>query len=140
MDYTHAYVPLSEFDSCSMSANAIALEKDGGYIGIRALNGLFMQDAGPCKRREFKSPGRDNVWILKVGACGEYQDVNQLLIDMEQIEIVLNDKQKVIVINGQDHYVIEDGDLYVNGERAHNYPLDIEGKLEIANSKKNANI
>ena len=140
LDYTHAYVPLSEFDNGSMSANAVALEKDGGYIGIRALNGLFMQDTGPCKRREFTSPGRDNVWILKVGTCGEYQDVNQLLIDMEQMEIVLNDKEKVIVINGQDHYVIENGALYVNGERAHNYPLDIAGKLEMANSKENANI
>ena len=140
LDYTHAYVPLSEFDSCSMSANAIALEKDGGYIGIRALNGLFMQDAGPCKRREFKSPGRDNVWILKVGACGEYQDVNQLLIDMEQIEIVVKEKGKVIVTYGREHYVIDNGALYVNGEKAHNYPLDIAGKLEMANSKKNANI
>ncbi|HQO69996.1 MAG TPA: hypothetical protein PLH71_06845, partial [Clostridia bacterium] len=119
---------------------AIALEKDGGYIGIRALNGLFMQDVGPCKRREFTSPGRDNVWILKVGAYGEYQDVDQLLIDMEQIEIVVKEKGKVIVTYGRDHYVIENGALYVNGERAHDYPLDIAGKLEMANSKENANI
>lgn len=131
LDYTHAYVPLSEFHSYRMSANSIALEKDGGFIGLRALNGLCMQEEGPCRRREFISPGRDNVWVLKVGAYGEYQDVDELLRDMEQMEIVAEDKGNVLIANESEHYVIKNGALYVNGEKAHNYPLDVAGKLEI---------
>ncbi|OQB54001.1 MAG: hypothetical protein BWX97_00296 [Firmicutes bacterium ADurb.Bin146] len=136
LDYTHAYIPLSEFHSYRISNNAIALEKDGGYIGIRALNGLRMQDTGPCCKREFISPGYDNLWVLKVGVYGEYQDVDQLLREMEQLEIIAEDKGKITVTNGYERYEIKNGALYVNGEKAHNYPLDIAGKLEIVSSKK----
>jgi hypothetical protein len=139
LDYTHAYVPLSEFHSYRMSANAIALEKNGGYIGIRALNGLHMQDAGPCRMREVISRGRDNVWVMKVGTYGEYQDADELLRELDQMEISAEDKGKVIVTNGHEHYMIKNGTLYMNGEKVHNYPLDITGKLEMSGSRKNAN-
>ena len=135
LDYTHAYVPLSEFHSYKKSAYAIALEKDDGYIGVRALNGLYMQEEGPCRSREFISPGRDNVWVLKVGTYGEYQNVDELLRDMEQIEIAVEDNKKLLVTNGSEHYVIENDMLFVNGEKVHHYPLDVEGELKITGGK-----
>ena len=48
-----------------------------------------MQTEGACRRREFISPGRNNVWVLKVGTFGEYRDADELLRDMEQMEIVM---------------------------------------------------
>ncbi len=135
IDYTHAYVPLSEFHSYRKSRYAVALEKDDGYIGVRALNGLYMQEEGPCRNREFISPGRDNVWVLKVGTYGEYRNVDELLRDMEQMEITVEDNGKVIVTDGSVHYVIENDTLYVNGEKVHHYPLDVAGKLEITGGK-----
>lgn len=135
LDYTHAYVPLSEFGSYKRSEYAIALEKDGGYIGVRALNGIRMQTEGPCRSREFISPGRDNVWVLKVGTWGEYQSTEDLLKDMEQLEIVMEDNGKVIVTDGMDVYTIADGELHVNGKKVHSYPLDVAGKLELTGGR-----
>lgn len=135
LDYTHAYVPLKEFHSYRKSEYAIALEKDDGYIGIRALNGLHMQEEGPCCNREMISPGRDNVWVLKVGTYGEYRNVDELLRDMEQLELLAENSGKVIVTDGSEHYVIENEVLYVNGEKVHHYPLDVTGKLEITGRK-----
>ncbi len=131
LDYTHAYVPLNEFHSYRKSAVAIALEKDGGYIGVRALNGLYMQEEGPCRNRELISPGRDNVWVLKVGSYAEYRNVDELLWDMEQMDMVVEDNGRVIVTNGSEQYVIEKDTLFLNGEKVHHYPLDTAGKLEI---------
>ncbi len=135
LDYTHAYVPLNEFHSYRRSEYAIALEKDGGYIGVRALNGFHMQEEGPCCSRELISPGRDNVWVLKVGTYGEYRNVDELLRDMEQMEMEAEDSTRVIVTDGSEHYVIENDILYVNGEKVHHYPLDVAGKLEITRGK-----
>ena len=131
LDYTHAYVPINEFHSYKKSEYAIALEKDGGYIGVRALNGLYIQEEGPCRSREFISPGRDNVWVLKVGTYGEYRNVDELLRDMEQMEMAVEESGKVNVTDGSEHYVIENDALFVNGEKIHHYPLDVAGKLEI---------
>lgn len=135
LDYTHAYAPLNEFHSYKKSEYAMALKKDDGYIGIRALNGLYMQEEGPCRSREFISPGRDNVWILKVGTYEEYRNVDELLRDMEQIEIIMEDNSKLIVNDGGEYYLIENNILFVNGEKVHSYPLDVEGKLEVSGGK-----
>lgn len=131
IDYTHAYVPLSEFHNYRQSESAIALEKDGGFIGLRALNGLRMQTDGPCRKREFISPGRDNIWVLKVGAYGEYQDVDELLKDMEQMEIETGDGGKTVITASFGQYVIENKELYVNAKKVHRYPLTVAGKLEL---------
>ena len=139
LDYTHAYVPLSEFHSYKKSEYAIALEKDGGYIGVRALNGLYMQEEGSCRSREFISPGRDNIWVMKVGTYVEYRNVDELLRDMEEIEIVVEDNGKVIVTDGSEHYVIENDTLFVNGKKVYHYPLDVVGKLEITEGKRRRN-
>ena len=62
--------------------------------------------------------------------------MDELLRDMEQIEIVAEDRGKVLVTNGSAHYVIENDSLYVNGEKAHNYPLNVAGKLETTGEKR----
>ena len=135
LDYTHAYAPLSEFDSYKIGSSAAAFEKNGGFIGIRALNGLKMQTEGACRRREFISPGRNNVWVLKVGTFGEYRDADELLRDMEQMEIVMGDGKTVVVTGNGDRYETEKNVLYVNGKKVHDYPQSVAGKLELNGGK-----
>lgn len=130
LEYTHAYVPLSEFDSYKVSKSAIALEKDGGFIGIRSLNALVMQTVGPCRRREFISAGKDNLWVVKVGKAGEYQNVDELLIEMESMQLILELNRNTIVVNGDMIYQISNQKLLVNGEIVHQYPMDVAGKIE----------
>ena len=139
LDFTHAYIPLSEFESFKLSGRSAALEKDGGFIGVRALNGLHRQTEGHCRNREFISPGRDNVWVLKVGACGEYRNVDELLDDMERMEISMGEDGKVTVTDGTSRYEIENNKLYVNGESVHHYPLDVAGHLVITGGKESGN-
>ena len=117
----------------------LALVKDGGFIGVRALNGLHRQTEGHCRNREFISPGCDNVWVLKVGACGEYRNVDELLDDMERMEISMGEDGKVTVTDGTSRYEIENNKLYVNGESVHHYPLDVAGHLVITGGKENGN-
>ena len=94
---------------------------------------------GHCRNREFISPGRDNVWVLKVGACGEYRNVDELLDDMERMEISMGEDGKVTVTDGTSRYEIENNKLYVNGESVHHYPLDVAGHLVITGGKENGN-
>lgn len=136
LDYTHAYLPLMEFHRYQMSDHAAALEKDGGFIGVRALNGLRMQKEGACCGRECISPGRDNVWVLKVGTSKAYRDVDQLLAEMERMEITMGADGSVTVIDDIDRYVVEDDVLRVNGVNVHHYPLDVTGTLQITGGKR----
>lgn len=133
MGITHAYAPLSEFDSFRIGKNAAALEKNGGFIGIRAANGITMQTEGPCRRRELISPGRDNVWVIKVGRYGQYRDVDELLEEMERMDIRLD--ETVHVTDGQTRYEIRDNTLLVNGKRVHHYPLDVAGELTLSGGR-----
>ncbi len=137
VNYTHAYAPIMEFDTYKMSEKAIALEKADGYIGIRALNGLSLRGEGPSRNRELISPGQDNVWVVKVGRNGEYQNVDQLLREMEQIEITLDGREGAVVTNKETNYVIKNRTLYVNGNTVHNYPLNVAGKLTLKGGRYN---
>ncbi len=137
VNYTHAYAPLMEFNTYKLSEKAIALEKDGSYIGIRTLNGLSLRGEGPCRDRELISPGQDNVWVVKVGRNGEYQNVDQLLREMEQIEITLDGREGSVVTNKENSYVLKNRALYVNGRAVHNYPLDVAGRLTLKGGRWN---
>ncbi len=131
VNYTHAYAPLMEFDSYKLSENAIALTKDGGFIGIRTMNGLKLQTLGPARGRELISQGQDNVWVVKVGRAGEYQSLEALLKEMEQMEVSIAGREGAVVVNGDMRYQVQDRALYVNGRAVHNYPLDVAGKLTL---------
>lgn len=136
LEYTHAYVPLSEFHSWQISENAAALEKNGGFIGIRALNGIRLQEQGPCRKRELISEGRDNIWILKVGRNGEYQNTAELLEEMEAIQIVMKPGEATRVKDGAGQYCVRNGQLFVNGKSVYHYPLDAAGILEFTGKEE----
>lgn len=133
IDYTHAYIPLSEFHQYLGETHSIALVKDGGYIGVKALNGLSMQEEGPCSHREFISKGRENVWIIKVARACEYKDLESFFRDLDAIGITVNREKEVIVedCRGMKYVIDKENEFYVNGDRVYRYPLSVEGILEI---------
>ncbi len=133
IDYTHAYVPLSEFKQYMGETHAIVLEKDGGYIGVKAMNGLVMQEEGPCRHREFISTGRQNVWVIKVARSPEYKSLEEFFQEFNRIAIAMNEEKEVTVTDGAGmRYFIDKEDVcYVNGEKVHHYPLTVKGILEL---------
>ena len=131
VDYTHAYVPLSEFRKYHGEEDFVALEKDGGYIGVKVQNGFSMKKEGPTSYREFVSMGRKNVWILKVAGKNEYADLDEFIANMREIRMDLREDGEVKVWDGDMQYVLDtENVLKVNGEIVHHYPLDVAGEIE----------
>ena len=132
--FTHAYVPLMEFSGYMGTADTAAAEKDGGYIGVRALNGLQMQKSGPCRDREFQSIGRDNVWLVKVGTTQEYptladflKSLTAITLDWEMgISLTVTDPSLGVLT------VLEkEKELLADGRPADTWPLSCEGTVTI---------
>ncbi|MDO5418330.1 MAG: hypothetical protein Q4F29_14120, partial [Lachnospiraceae bacterium] len=87
VSYTHAYVPLMEFEDYLGTAHTAAAKKGGGYIGVRSLNPIVMQKKGPCRNRELISEGRENVWLIKVGTTEEYCSLEDFVKSLEEISV-----------------------------------------------------
>lgn len=130
--YTHAYVPLMEFSNYVGTFDAVSAEKDGGYIGVRALNGLRIQKNGPCRDREFISDGRDNVWIVKVGTAEEYSTLADFHASLTNLVLKWNMGTCLTVEDeNQNSYKISETEkeLLVNGIPSCQYPLSCEGTV-----------
>jgi len=141
IDYTHAYIPLAEFKQYRGETNTIVLEKDGGYIGVKAMNGLVMQEEGPCRHREFISQGRQNVWVLKVAQKCKYKNLNDFFQIFDDTMISMNQEKEVMVTDktGMKYFIDKENGCYINGEKVYQYPLTVEGILEVKGSNVQPN-
>ncbi len=133
IDYTHAYIPLCEFKQYRGDLQSIVLEKAGGYIGVKAMNKLVMQDEGPCKHREFLSEGRLNVWVIKVARSSDYKNLEEFYEDFSETTISLNQEKEVKVTEhtGMVYTIDKNNECFVNGETIYHYPLSVKGELDI---------
>lgn len=132
IDYTHAYIPLSEFQQYKGVGDAVVVGKQDGFIGIRAMNGLTMQKSGPTAYREFISRGRKNVWVVKVMTANELGSLEEFLEDMNKMMIDMKEDGGVLVADQDQIYQITpDMELLVGGEARSRYPLDVKGKIVI---------
>lgn len=129
VDFTHAYVPLAEFSKYKGTEKAIAVQKDGGYIGIKAMNGISMTQSGPCSYREFVSRGRKNVWIMKTGSELNVENLDAFRKNLEEIEISMNDTGDVSVRDHGMEYLLSTSHFYVNGKEIYSYPMDVNGRI-----------
>lgn len=130
--YTHAYIPLSAFNRYLGEDGVIVLEKDGAYIAVKAMNRLTMQQEGPNCFREFMSQGRDNVWVIRAGRMDEYGDLDALLAAFKKIEIRTDGEETVVRDErGTEFLIGPDFLMKVNGDTVYDYPLDVEGKLNL---------
>lgn len=130
IDYTHAYIPLCEFDRYIGEKNVIVLEKDGAYIGVYAHNGLSIQETGPCKYKEFISHGRENVWVLKVERSCNYENLDDFFKEFKTLKVSMKENVTVSQEN-KDTYLLEDNnEFYVNGQTVYQYPLTVQGLID----------
>lgn len=130
IDYTHAYVPLSEFRSYLGDGTTLVVEKDGAYIGLVAENGIWLEDHGPTKYREFISKGRKNTWIVKVALVRDYETLEEFFMELKQL--VIEHEPGVVKVTdkfGNQYRMESDGSLSVNGKAVYRYPLSAEGIL-----------
>jgi hypothetical protein len=130
IDYTHAYVPLSEFRSYLGDGTTLVVEKDGAYIGLVAENGIWLEDHGPTKYREFISKGRKNTWIVKVALVRDYETLEEFFMELKQL-VIEHEPGTVRVTDkfGNQYRMESDGSLSVNGKAVYRYPLSAEGIL-----------
>ena len=84
------YLPLSEFESFKLSGTIRRAEKATAALSESGLKRLHRQTEGHCRNRIYQ-PGAIMSKVLKVGACGEYSDVEELLDDMERMEISMGE-------------------------------------------------
>lgn len=75
VDWTHAYLPLAEFDEFITGPDCAVVCKDGFYIGIRAANGLRFIETGETAAREARSPGLRNAWLIVVDGKRQFSDL-----------------------------------------------------------------
>lgn len=130
IDDTHAYIPLCEYQQYMGSEDSLVAAKEGGYIGVRAQNGIILQRSGVTAYREFISPGRKNIWIVKVASAGDYDSLEDFLEEMKAISIGLNANGEILIQNGDMNYEIGiDNRFLVNGEIVHHYPMDVKGNV-----------
>ena len=130
IDVTHLYAPLSEFSNYYGEDGILILAKHGGYIAVRALNGLRMETEGPNCFREFISSGRDNVWIMRVGSIEGHGWRERLIQTMKQFEIEMEEERTRVVDEEGNVYCFDrEHSLTVNGEDVYEYPLPVEGKV-----------
>ncbi|BCJ94868.1 hypothetical protein acsn021_24370 [Anaerocolumna cellulosilytica] len=131
IDYTHAYIPLIEFERYIGDKNVIVLEKDGAYIGVYANNGLSIQEKGPCQYKEFISPGRENIWIIKVVKSCDYENLDDFFREFRKIQIDLSENEQVNIIDNTTSYQIDsNNEFLVNGQTVYQYPLSVQGIIQ----------
>ncbi|MEY8355590.1 hypothetical protein AALB39_19835 [Lachnospiraceae bacterium 54-53] len=137
IDYTHAYIPISAFSRYKGEDGMLVLEKAGAYLGIKALNGLIMQEEGPNQFREFISRGRNNAWVVRAGSIEEYGNLEGVLEAFRKIEITLNGEATLVVDDRGDEYLVDKEFLLrVNGKNVYDYPLGVEGKITVRETGK----
>lgn len=124
IDYTHAYAPLMEFDDYIIGKDYAAFSKNGGFIGLKALNGVSLTKTGPFKDRELVSLGRENVWVIKVGTPNGYASVRELADELERMAINMADGM-ITVKNEKRTFVMDEEDLFVDGRKAFCYPMGV---------------
>ena len=133
IDYTHAYAPLAEFDDYIHCGQTVVLAKDGGLIGLKAKNGLKLQEAGPCAKREFISPGRLNAWILTVAKREDYADLKDFFryVDGFEIQFDANKGLEATSMDGSTYQIDSENNCHVNHQIIYKFPQDVQGDLKI---------
>ena len=96
------------------------------------MNGITLQRKGVTAYREFISPGRKNIWIVKVAVADDYESLEEFLEEMNNIFIQKDENGEILIKNGNMRYKIGvDKSFLVNEERVYHYPMDVKGKIVI---------
>lgn len=133
IDYTHAYFPTMHFDEVCRTEKCIAGKKGDAYIGAMALNGLTAVEEGPTKGREYRSPGKQNVWVVQVSSTDCHASLQEFMKNLEAIRVKQDDPRtaSVTLADGTLLEAAADGTLRVDGSEVYEYPMTPKGKIEV---------
>jgi hypothetical protein len=88
--FTHAYFPEALFEEVAAIGGRWRCARRGNsFIGVYAHNGLRAVERGPNRRRELRSPGRRNVWLLRLGDSLEFGDFAQFCGSMGEVRVLM---------------------------------------------------
>lgn len=74
MGFTHAYFPEANFESSAINNGWAFAKVGGGYLALRAANGLSKITQGIRAFRELRSYGRENAWVCHMGSAAQDGD------------------------------------------------------------------
>lgn len=131
VDFTHAYTPLFAFDFSKIVDKWIFLQKGNSYIGLFAQNGIQLVGEGMNKNREVISPGRNNLWIVRMGSSEEFGSFDTFQRMLIEGKMEISDKQEIYWIDphiGTCSFSWDE-DLKVNDTKMTIQSRTIDGKI-----------
>jgi len=75
-DFTHAWFPVIEFDEVQVRESRALARADDGMMLVATDGPMFMAATGPTAGNELQSPGRQRVWIVRLGEGREHGDLD----------------------------------------------------------------
>jgi hypothetical protein len=71
-DFTHAWFPRSAFTAVHVEANRAFARCGGGLVLLKADKSFNQVERGPTAGNELRVPGREAVWIVRLGQMEEH--------------------------------------------------------------------
>ncbi len=116
LGFTHAHFPVYAFDEYVVRGDWAFARKGDGYVALGASQGLSLVRRGPAAYRELRSPGRQNVWVCRMGRAAvdgdfdAFQDsVLGLTFDVEGLNVRLETLRGEMLSFGWQGPLLRDG-------------------------------
>jgi hypothetical protein len=97
VDYTHAYLPVHQFDKYVQYKGWCFVAKDDSFAAIHAKNGLSLQSQGTNKDRELISGGYQNIWVLRVSNKDEFESFNVFVDEILNMPMNIDQQQRIVI-------------------------------------------
>lgn len=125
MDFTHAHFSTADFDETVIEQDTIYGRKGKGYIALSAVNGLQWIGEGRTAFRELRSPGRQNIWLCRMGQEKTDGDFHAFIARVKALQPAIQGLDlSVETIRGEQLAFGWQQPLLVNGQEQplHNFP------------------
>ncbi|WP_130860566.1 hypothetical protein [Gracilibacillus phocaeensis] len=103
VDFTHAYVPTFAFDEVVQENSWFFLRKENHFLAVYANNGFTLTKEGINRQRELISPGRKNVWILRMGSAATFASFAEFQTYIQSARVQVN--QHNLEISYQEDHI-----------------------------------
>lgn len=96
-DYTHAFLPIDHFDEWVKIGKWVLVRKKDAYAALWCRNGMVLTETGVNRRREWVSPGRDNIWILRASNATQSGSFEQFVAQIRLTDIEVDEDLMTVV-------------------------------------------
>lgn len=130
--YTHAFLPLDEYDEWTKVDDWVLARKGEAYVALWSANGMSLIRTGCNRGREWVADGTDNVWIIRAANASEFTEFAQFIKHIEALQVNL-DKDMLVNVDDPLYGEVSLGwkrPLLINGESISVKGAGIEGILQ----------